>query len=206
MSGAIVRTNTSIVGSGYTAGDIIDVDQSGNRTATINIQTVDGSGVPLTYLAPEDGFPSRTLRGCGYTTQNNTPTAGGTGSGFLIDILSVGPGTDATHGGIFSLSITTAGSGYALNDTGLIVQGANDSSTYKVTGASGGGVIHLLVDAADGYALGAASLTSGGPQPGGGSGCTIDINDVEPCSFTPPPSNSGYVNRLFGGPSNQGSR
>ncbi len=205
MSGAILNAGLNNYGSGFSPNTILVVGQGSNNTARMVILTVDGDGVPTSYYLPPESFlTTGALRGCGYFLQDGVPTYFNLGltlpSPLTIDIRAVGPGSDATHGGIFSLSITAPGSGYALNDTGVIVQGANISSTYKVVGVSGGGVIHLSIEPADGYALGAASLANDGIQPGVGSGCSIDINDVEPCPFG---ALSGYINRTFGGPSNQ---
>src|SRR6266849_5269416 len=127
MSGAIISSSVAALGSGYSANQSIRVSQAPGPDdgARVLIQTVDGSGVPLTYLLPDQGY-FQTLRGCGYTPANNVPTTfGGGGSGFAINILAVGPGSDATHGGIFSFTSLSGGSGYALHDTGNLVQGAN---------------------------------------------------------------------------------
>lgn len=210
MSGAIISSSAAAVGSGYAANDVIRVLQGANNGATVVILTVGGGGVPLTYSLPEQGYKTTGAnRGCGYNPASNLPTtpsfSGGTG--FELNILAVGPGSDATHGGIFGFTTLIGGAGYALHDTGNLVQGANSSATYKITGIAGGVVVNFTNDPADGYAdsgvAGPVTFVNGGPQPGSGSGASITITfadgDISQCAFTP--ASSGYINRIFGGPS-----
>jgi len=211
--GAITSSSVAALGSGYFAGETIKVLQGANDTARIVILTVDGSGVPLTYLLPHQISLTGPVQqpGCGYTVATNvpttsTPTGGGIGSGFAINIDAVGPDSDATHGGITSIGVNNVGSGYVLHDTGLIVQGANQSAAYKIQGVSGGAIIALLVSRGDGYAFNLSGATNAtalnaGPQPGVGSGAQFNIDDILQCDFIP--GGSGYQNRVFGGPSNQ---
>ncbi len=205
--GSITSTSVVSLGSGYAANDVIRVLQGANNTATIVIITVSG-GVPVTYNLPEqsfNGLPNRTQRGCGYTVENNVPTqmSGSGGSGFVINILTVGPNSDATHGVVDSFSTDppgSGGSGYAVGDTGTFVQGTNNSGCYRVAAAAGGVVISAALDGGDGYAIGIATTVA---HTGGGSGFILDINDFFQCDFipTPPPptptANPG--NFVFGG-------
>ncbi len=194
--GSILSSSVVSVGTGYSALQNIAVKQGTNKTAHIFIITVDGSGVPLTYLLPEvfANDPYRvTDRGCGYTVQNSVPTdnLGGGGSGFVVNILTVGPGSDGTHGVLANYTTTNTGSGYAVGDTGLFVQGGNNSATYRITTASGGHVAFLLRDFGDGYTLGVVVPTNGGSQPGIGSGYAITCTGTSQCSSGPLPS--GFV-------------
>lgn len=204
--GAITSSSVSSLGSGYIAGDVIEIAQGGNLSATIAIYTVDGLGVPLTYALPDQGFAgffNDAIRGCGYFVQNNVPTfnGGSGGSGFVINILAVGPGTDATHGRLSS-GIVVPGRGYAVNDTGLFVQGSNQSACYRVTTIfpGSGGVAFFNFDPGDGYTLGPVTTIPAGPQPGSGSGFTRNSTGVSPCSSGP---RSGNINRLQGGGASQ---
>lgn len=204
--GTIITSSVASLGSGYIANQTIAVNQGGNKTAVINILTVDGSGVPLTYFKPEDFFPLTASNvnqaGCGYSAQNGVPTynVSSPGSGFVLDILSVGPGSDATHGPLFDAFVNVGGSGYALHDTGRVIQGANNSSVYKVTQVFGGVVFGVTFGFSDGYALGDCTTTPFGPQPGSGSGLIVTRQTDGTCSFA---STAGYRNRTFGGPSKQ---
>lgn len=213
MSGAIISSSVATPGSGYTANQIVRVSQSPgpNDGAHVVILTVDGSGVPLTVSLPEQGYQTTgAKRGCGYDPASNVPTTfGGAGSGLALNILAVGPGSDATHGGIFGFTTLIGGSGYAVGDTGNLVQGANSSAVYRITGVAGGVVVNFSVDPGDGYAdsgvAGSVVFQNGGPQPGSGSGASITITfadgDISQCPFAP--ASSGSINRVFGGPSNQ---
>ncbi len=204
--GAITSSSIATLGSGYSALDTLGIIQPGGVGARLQIITVDGSGVPLTFAMPEDNYPGTPAstpyvvhRGCGYSlgtglaTQNfGNPPSPAVGSGLTLDILSVGPGSDATHGVItgFDYALTPlhfyiAGtSGYAPGDTGLIIQGANDSSPYVVGPLVGPGdadgpagallaVNGFAYDNADGYAHTPALAVSGGRQPGSGSGFAL---------------------------------
>lgn len=194
MAGAITSSSVAAVGSGYTSGDSLLVT-GGGGTAGVVILTVGGGGVPSSYTLPDQGFAIGAGRGCGYSVASNVPCSGGTGTGFKINILAVGPGTNATHGTIGGTSVSSTGSGYAPADTGFFVQGANTSSVYIIdTVDGGGGVTTYNIDSADGYEVGIATTTPGGPQPGSGSGFTLAIASVFPCSGG---VQSGYRNKYY---------
>lgn len=186
--GAITSSSVASSGSGYTPGQIVRLAQGSDDGARVVILTVNGSGVPLTLSLPEQGFQTTGAHaGCGYFVQNNVPTTfGGAGSGLTINILAVGPGSDATHGGIFGITVSAGGSGWAVNDTGTLVQGSNSSATYKVTGINTGALVNLSVDSVDGYAIGSVTLVPGGPHPGSGGGATVSVDTISQCAFTPP--------------------
>ncbi len=203
--GAITDSEVAALGSGYTAGDTLVVSQGGHTGATFYIRTVDGSGIPLDYIRPEEGFASfgsNAERGCGYSIQGNVPCTGGSGHGLELNILAVGPGSDATHGRISVLLINASGSGWAVNDTGLLIQGGNNSGAYRVTSVTGtGAVLSMEIDPGDGYVVGPATTQNGGPQPGSGIGFTFPyagmdlfIQTIVACPGVGP--TSGYVNRL----------
>ncbi len=203
--GAITSSAEISLGSGYSAGELLGVIQGTGAnftlpSAAIAILTVDGSGVPLTFLLPQewDAGPPTEIgpsQGCGYFVQNNLATkhiAGpGAGAGFVINILAVGPGSDLTHGSIGETQLDAGGVGYAVGDTGLIVQGGNHSAKYIVTAVDGitGAVTEvnsppapdIINDPADGYAVGPATTLNAGPQPGVGVGFTLDILEISMC-------------------------
>ena len=197
--GAITSSSVAALGSGYTAGDKLFITGGGGIAVAL-IQTVGAGGVPATYLLPsagafaDSGGNQLVERGCGYSIASNVPTTGGSGSGFTIDILAVGPGTNATHGTINGTSLGSGGAGYAAGDSGVFVQGANQSGTYVVlTVDGGGGVVTWTPDPADGYAVGLTTTATGAPQPGSGSGFTMNIASISPCGGVL----SGYRNRFY---------
>lgn len=68
-------------GTSYTEGDIITIIQIGGSLGTVTVNTVDGSGVILTYTLLD--------KGSGYIVGNNLAVTGGTGSGAKINILTI---------------------------------------------------------------------------------------------------------------------
>jgi hypothetical protein len=69
----------------YVAGDIVTVTQAGAQAGQVLIVTVNGSGAP-TAVAIIPGS-----QGTGYSTANNLPTTGGSGTGGLtINITAIG--------------------------------------------------------------------------------------------------------------------
>lgn len=71
-----------------------------------------------------------TITGTGYTTADDVPTSGGTGSGLTVNI-------QATNGDIDDVTINDPGSGYSNGDEVTIVQGngASDDETAVLTTA-----------------------------------------------------------------------
>ena len=68
-------------GTGYTAGDIITVVQTGGSLGTVTVNTVNGAGVILTITLLN--------KGSGYTVANGLAVTGGSGSGATINILAI---------------------------------------------------------------------------------------------------------------------
>lgn len=73
----------AVAGTGYTAGDIVTVVQSGGSGGQVKITAVN-SGVP-TAVAIIAGS-----QGTGYSTASNLATTGGTGTGLEINITAIG--------------------------------------------------------------------------------------------------------------------
>jgi hypothetical protein len=88
-------------------------------------------------------------------------------------------------GPIATTSLGVGGSGYAVNDTGTII-GGNNAATYIVTSVSTGVVTGYTVTAnGAGYVTDPGAPTStGGSQPGSGSGLTIAITATTPTNLT----------------------
>ena len=68
-------------GTGYIAGDVITIIQSGGSLGTVTINTVNGSGIILTATLLDGGS--------GYTVANNLAVTGGTGNSATINILTI---------------------------------------------------------------------------------------------------------------------
>lgn len=99
----------------------------------------------------------------------------------LIFVVAAGDAWLAGYGSAISATaLNQGGSGYAVNDTGTI-QGGLIPATYTVTSVDGSGAVltYSVTANGTGYAAGTNILTStGGLQPGSGSGFTIDISSV----------------------------
>ena len=79
--GSIASTPTA-GGSGYTAGDTLTIT-TGDGTATVTVETVDGSGVVLTLTTKP------ITRGATYSTGAGQATSGGTGTNCTVNIDSI---------------------------------------------------------------------------------------------------------------------
>jgi hypothetical protein len=114
-------------------------------------------------------------------------------------------GHSYNNGGIITATLHAGGSGYAVNDTGIIDPGSfgsNADATYKVLTVSGGAVVTFQVTAAGtnyqlcgggagdpnvnfGNGPGAGYLTgTGGGQPGVGTGFTVNVTAVSAGDYT----------------------
>ncbi len=186
LMATILSSAVNTLGSGYHAGDQIYVgvlcglENFVGQIASVDILTVDGAGVPLTYILPEQHW------GVGYygggscysvasgVACGNGPGpfgGGGHGHGFTLDILSVGAGNDAARSGnVFPIDGSLS-SGYAVGDTGFLVQGSF-LAPYTITGVFGAGQVNgAAICSSEGDApVGAIGSTISGPQPGAGSG------------------------------------
>ena len=68
-------------GTGYTAGDIITMVQTGGSLGTVTVNTVNGSGVILTVTLLNGGS--------GYAVADGLAVTGGSGNGATINILTI---------------------------------------------------------------------------------------------------------------------
>lgn len=112
--------------SGYTAGNVLTMAGTGSATAQVTIDTVDGSGIPVTWHV--------TTAGTAYSVGNVDFPTGGSGVNALFTVATVSGTADNTLGSIGSwnydsFNITGTGSGRGnLNVTGD-VQGKNLRTT-----------------------------------------------------------------------------
>ena len=84
---------------------------------------------------------------------------------------------DQQQGAVASSTVTSGGTGYAVNDTGTIAAG-NEDATYIINSVTGSGAVltFTITSGGTGYSVGAGNKTAtGGAQPGMGAGFTVDI-------------------------------
>src|SRR5580704_8456491 len=85
-----------------------------------------------------------------------------------------------------SSSVSSGGSGYAINDTGVIDQGGNTSAGYVVLQTGAGGAVTAIFISPSGnglYTLGSGIPTAA--TSAAGSGLTVDITSlVTGCDLT----------------------
>lgn len=87
--------------------------------------------------------------------------------------------------GIGGATVSVAGSGYAVGDTGTVNVTTGPPATYRVLSVSSGAVATFTITFGGlGYSVGTAPTTRGGAQPGAGSGFVISIGSVVPNQIT----------------------
>lgn len=89
---------------------------------------------------------------------------------------------NVNDGQISASSLQNGGTGYAVNDTGTVINGSGVPATYIITAVSAGVVTtYTLTTPGTGYLPQNGYQTQrGGGQPGGGSGFTINVTAVPP--------------------------
>jgi hypothetical protein len=96
-------------------------------------------------------------------------------------VLNCGILFNGAMGGILTSALFGfgGGSGYAVGDTGIIL-GPNNNATYIINSVSGGAVVtYTITFGGSGYSVSPRnSTTTGGAQPGVGTGFAIVINSV----------------------------
>ncbi|HKS72058.1 MAG TPA: hypothetical protein VJQ82_02605 [Terriglobales bacterium] len=144
-------------GTGYTTDELVDVNTgAGFAYATIT----QSGGVPSALTA---AYPP-----VGYTMLNYA--------------VGAAPGTNfSTASQPSALSVTAGGTGYAVNDTGVLGVGQCGSpGAYKVTAETGGVVstVQILWQPTGCNGIGVLMTSPDGPQPGGGdSALTLTETD-----------------------------
>lgn len=154
-AGIFVGTGNPVI-DGLVDSAIGQLDALSGFTPAVH-QLVHGAGLGLSAAAP------KILS----SLADNAPLVVGSTTG---DPQQVGP--------ITALTITAAGTGYAVNDTGTIAADQyTGGATYRVTSVAAvtGAVTGLAITAAgDGYGVGTTDATAtGGAQPGVGTNLTI---------------------------------
>jgi hypothetical protein len=154
-----VLTVSTGSGIGYAVGDTGSIG-GGTVPAQYTVLTVDGVGGVLTFAVTDPGAGYSPSVG---TVAINGGVQPGVGVGFTVNITA-----------------SAGGAGYAVGDTGTIA-GGKAQAFYLITGvdANGSVLTYTLSTPGAGYATGDTIATmTGGPQPGAGSGFTIDITAV----------------------------
>jgi hypothetical protein len=98
----------------------------------------------------------------------------------LNSVIPLGGGTyylAQSTTAISTATLNSGGTGYAVNDTGTIVQSGGSGATYIVNSVSSGAVVTFTITSGGtGYSTATGVLTAkGGAQPGAGSGFTVNI-------------------------------
>lgn len=164
-------------GTGYVAGEILGLDETGatsTHVAQIEVLTVGGSG---------EITSARIYRGGAYTVDPTTTTGngatGGSGSSATFDLTFAETGWTLNRRTKVAASATvgSGGTGYSVSDTLTVVGGVlgegGSAATFNVDSVSSGVVTAVSLVSAGQYEVPPTNpaLTSGG----GGSGCTLNV-------------------------------
>ena len=187
-AGVINTANVSTAGTGYTVGEYVQLPAStvgAVRTAWAVVKTIGAGGTVLTveeFTNPFDLAPNNAGPGGGYQLSNviafpaTSKLADGTagaGTGAEIQVIGIKVnGNIATRKAAF-----TAGTGYAVGDTGTLVGGTGENATYKVKTVAAGVITELLIiDPGHGYSV--DDTLAGEKITGAGVGLEIDVETV----------------------------
>ena len=160
VSQAVNGVTLTDQGSGYTSAPIVTFNGGGATTPA----------AALAYLANYGGVSSIAVisNGQGYT---DIPT---------VSIVAQGSGASAgtITMGLVAATVSSGGSNYRLNDTLTVSSGTGTAATLSVIQVDDTGAVQAVsVSSAGSYSvlptLSAASTTV---TPGGGSGCTLNLN------------------------------
>ena len=154
VQNSILTVDIGSAGTGYVAGDVVNVVGGTGTAGKLNVVTVDGGG-GATSISVNFGGQSYSV------TLGSLNTSGGHGTGLQINILSV----------------ETGGHGYQLGDV-VTIAGGSATIMIDTVVISGGHVsTFFLFDSASGYTTGLHATT-------GGSGTGFIVNIVSVTSNT----------------------
>ncbi len=172
------------------------------RTAFVNMKTGDWFGIGRIY-----GGNYGTVIGSSGDSANATSWMNISGlavnvkNNSTVTTIDIDPVLQ-TGNAITGSSLNSGGSGYAVNDTGVLVGPSSSTATYLVNTVDGSGAVltYTITDAGTGYIVRDGYLTAqGGGQPGKGSGLTINITSVST-------STANAVVDIFGSMTGSGTR
>lgn len=101
-----------------------------------------------------------------------------TGAGYVVGDTGLIDGNGSGAQYVVDSTSPLGGSGYAVGDTGTLDLGNADAEYVVNTVGSGAVLTYTITNAGTGYSEGNSSTTSGGAQPGSGSGFNILITAV----------------------------
>lgn len=178
-------------------------------------QTIITNALSHLGLVQQGGAPNASDSAYGLTVLNETWDAWGIDEGLIYaqtplrfalaanySPITIGNGADfntprpsriykafvssVANGAISAGTLNGSGTGYAVNDTGVILGTMGTQATYTITGVSAGGVPTgvTINSAGTGYQHGDAFPTqTGGGQPGAGVGLTLNLSVSSNPSF-----------------------
>ena len=159
-----VNTSINTAGEGYSeaTGLSTTVSPAGGNGLLVDITVDDSSTLTTNPLA----------QGLGYTVTNNLSTTGGTGTGALVNVLTIG-----TNGEVTSYSIASAGSGYSVNDVLTIVQqNTTADATITIIGISGTGAVLTAIVSQPGSGYTVTDVLT--IVQGANTSATLDIDSI----------------------------
>lgn len=191
VPGGLPFTGGTITNSGglYAVGDTITLKSaSGTQNAfPVLLVTTVGNNPVLTFTVPNAGTTYATAANVATTNIQPQP---GHGSGLTINITSV-------SGLITGSTLASGGTGYAVNDTGIVLTGSADAVYQVRTVAAGVVTAYRLINRGSSYATVAGAATSAVPGDlpvNVGTGLTVDITAAGPITFSAVHNGgSGYV-------------
>lgn len=166
-------------GSGYLVADVLSINEGIGGTASVATTTVGA-----------------------LDTLDATPTNGGLGY-LPTDVLTLTEGTGGTAtvatidvtGGIETITIDTAGTGYTEGTVSLTVTGGNSDGVLSCTADAGGTIVSIdnITTIGTGYSVAGPLATTGG----GNNDCTVSITEINGAIVTidtaPTSVGSGYT-------------
>lgn len=163
--------NQASFGFAFTGGVTCPTHSSINATIelrNVNI-TLYGTGGPTVTPTGSGSFVA-------YSGYEYVVAYGNSASGQVSSATPASANTGPLGAGISTSTLVAAGTGYAVDDTGIVVAG-NYNATYKILTVSSGAVLTYSITAAGGgYSVANnVGTTPSGSQPGSGSGFTINI-------------------------------
>ena len=166
IASGIVAVTINAAGSGYVAGDIVAVTQTGAYGAgaggSVTVTTVNGSGA-VTGI-------SLLASGSTYHNATGASTSGGAGTGLTLNITT-------------AVSVASGGSAYVVGDVITATQSGASNGQLVVTSVSAGVVTGVAAlnfaniqgGCGNGYKVATGLSTSGGT----GTGCTVNITQTQ---------------------------
>jgi len=191
-------TPAIVNGAGFGVRIIATVNGGALDSATVSVDaaqvTIYSSGAPTVTPTGSGSFVA-------YSGYSYAIAYGNSASSHVGSTTPVSTNTGPFGAGISASTQASAGTGYAVNDTGIVAAGASNA-TYIITSVSAGAVTGYTITAAGtGYAVANnVSTLTGGAQPGVGTGFSINITALSGVSYVAIPvvaSTDPQVNQIW---------